>query len=75
MNVSIIWIVPILYCVLYLSAKNFLWFKFLTAKEVLVSCRIQAQAPNKQPQEVASLWMQKEVFARALLFLGCTVLG
>ena len=41
---------------------------FLTAKEVLAACKIQAQV-----QEVASLQMQKEVLARAL-FLGSAVL-
>jgi len=42
-------------------------------KEVLVSCRIKAQATRKKPQKVDGLRTQKEVLARAL-FLGCTVL-
>jgi len=41
-------------------------------KEVLASCKIQAQATLKKPQEVAGLRMQKEVVAYAL-FWGCTV--
>jgi len=41
-------------------------------KEVLASCRIQAQATRKKPQEVDGMRTQKEVLARAL-FLGCTV--
>ena len=51
--------------------KELLAVKFITGKEVLASCWIQAQAPRQKPHEVAILRMQTEVLACAL-FLGCT---
>ena len=40
-------------------------------KDVLASCRIQAQPTRKKGQEIAGLRTQKDVLVRALC-LGCT---